>query len=77
MHNLFETASPSFIYRNSYSYEIQEEVEKLWEIKKDGPLITLDASANVHLLYRTDQMDLIQLIKEKFCFKLKIISHIV
>jgi diphosphomevalonate decarboxylase len=32
-------------------------LHKSWSEKGDGPLITMDAGSNVHLLYREDQID--------------------
>jgi diphosphomevalonate decarboxylase len=32
-----------------------EMLHKIWDEKGDGPLVTMDAGSNVHLLYREDQ----------------------
>lgn len=56
MHNLFETSEPSFSYRTSKSHLVAQLVEKFWVEQNDGPLFTMDAGANVHLLWRPDQL---------------------
>ena len=33
-------------------------LQTLWEKEGDGPLITMDAGPNIHLLYRLDQADM-------------------
>ena len=55
MHALFETSHPSFGYMTSGSMEVLSSVRQWWQDKGDGPLVTMDAGANVHLLYRPDQ----------------------
>lgn len=55
MHALFETSTPSFGYMTSGSLSILEVAREQWKIFGDGPMVTMDAGANVHLLYRPDQ----------------------
>jgi diphosphomevalonate decarboxylase len=55
MHMLFHTSSPSFMYMNSSTMKALEMLHKIWDEKGDGPLVTMDAGSNVHLLYREDQ----------------------
>ncbi len=55
MHTLFHTSVPPFIYMNALSFQILKELNEYWNIKNDGPLITMDAGSNIHLLFRTDQ----------------------
>lgn len=55
MHCLFETSKPSFGYMKPESLAVLEIIRNEWEKSKDGPLVTMDAGANVHLLYRPDQ----------------------
>lgn len=57
MHQLFETATPSFSYHNENSRKLLRELQCYWDKKGDGPLITMDAGPNIHLLYRLDQQD--------------------
>ena len=55
MHNLFETSTPSFSYFLPGSHEILAHCEEYWKENSDGPVVTMDAGANVHLLWRMDQ----------------------
>lgn len=58
MHELFETSEPPFSYRNQQSKGVTRWVEDSWNQHGDGPVITMDAGANVHLLWRQDQWPL-------------------
>ncbi|GAB4391608.1 MAG: diphosphomevalonate decarboxylase [Gammaproteobacteria bacterium] len=58
MHALFETARPSFGYMTADSMKVLQYVRDCWQQYKDGPLTTLDAGPNVHLLFRPDQQSL-------------------
>ncbi len=52
MHALFETSKPSFGYMTGGSLEVLNFVrDRLWS-EGEGPLVTMDAGPNVHLLYR-------------------------
>lgn len=55
MHALFETSKPPFGYMTGGSLNLLELVRDYWNDKKDGPIATMDAGANVHLLWRPDQ----------------------
>jgi diphosphomevalonate decarboxylase len=59
MHELFETSNPPFSYRN-------EDCEKLLKILKEnfygkayGPLVTMDAGPNIHLIYKNEDENLV------------------
>jgi diphosphomevalonate decarboxylase len=41
-------------------------LEKFWEQKGDGPLVTMDAGPNVHLLYRPDQSEMAAQFKRDY-----------
>ncbi len=56
MHSLFETATPAFSYLNGGSKEVLIKLREIWGRDGDGPLITMDAGANVHILIRPDQI---------------------
>jgi diphosphomevalonate decarboxylase len=66
MHALFETAEPPFSYMKPKSLEVLEFVSDYWSQKKDGPLVTMDAGANVHFLFRPDQEDVVLKFSEHF-----------
>lgn len=55
MHALFETANPSFGYMTSHSLALLNLVRELWSRDGDGPLVTMDAGPNVHLIWRSEQ----------------------
>lgn len=55
MHALFETSDPHFSYMHPESLLILRFVEMYWKENNDGPVCTMDAGANIHLLFRTDQ----------------------
>jgi diphosphomevalonate decarboxylase len=55
MHVLFHTANPAFMYMNSGSQFALTLLLKHWELHLDGPLVTMDAGSNIHLLFRPDQ----------------------
>lgn len=55
MHALFETSSPPFGYMAEGSLKILNEAASLWTLEGEGPLVTMDAGPNVHLMWRPDQ----------------------
>ena len=73
MHNLFETSQKPFSYRNDLSKQTLKKITDFWENKKDGPIVTMDAGANIHLLYRPDQKELALEVESLFS-DLKIFS---
>lgn len=52
MHALFETSDPSFGYILPKTLEILRNVRKFWKETGEGPIVTVDAGPNVHLLWR-------------------------
>lgn len=66
MHALFETSNPAFGYFLSGSIEVQSLARNFWQQKGDGPLVTMDAGPNVHLLWRRDQCDLFEEFETHF-----------
>ena len=57
MHALFTTCSEPFDYLQDQSRIVIKYFEDLWQRIGDGPLVTLDAGPNVHVLFRPDQFD--------------------
>lgn len=57
MHQLFETANPAFSYRPPETLALLAQLKASWETTGDGPLVTMDAGPNIHLLYRPSQID--------------------
>lgn len=55
MHTLFHTSVPAFMYMNENSIKALSALHNTWMRNGDGPLITMDAGSNIHLLFRPDQ----------------------
>ncbi len=58
MHVLFETSQPAFGYFLPGTITLLNKVRGFWESHGDGPLVTMDAGPNIHLLWRKDQKQL-------------------
>ncbi len=54
MHTLFETSYPHFRYMNSESIRVLYEIDNQWKTFGSGPLVTMDAGPNIHLLFRSE-----------------------
>lgn len=57
MHALFATAPEPFMYMTAGSQLVLTDVLQLWKDQNDGPIVTMDAGANVHFLWRPDQRE--------------------
>ena len=66
MHQLFSTCAEPFSYMTPATISVLNFLKKFWETHQDGPIITLDAGSNIHLLYREDQKNLSLQIKHHF-----------
>lgn len=75
MHVLFETSHPPFGYMERGSIEVLGFIRQLWAEEKDGPLVTMDAGANVHLLYRSNQKDIAEKVKKYLESKYLVIAE--
>ena len=58
MHALFATSRPHFYYIQPKTLEWLIAIDRFWNEHKDGPIVTIDAGANIHLLWREDQKQL-------------------
>lgn len=79
MHALFETSHPPFGYMTSGSLEVLNFVrEEFWQKSGRGPLVTMDAGPNVHLLYRPDSVGSEQAarLSEKMGVRYRVISNL-
>ena len=56
MHALFSASTPTFSYITQKTQLILEQLQAAWKKTGDGPLVTMDAGPNIHLLYRPDQI---------------------
>lgn len=63
MHHLFQSSSPSFTYMTTDTENILSKLQEVWRHNNDGPIVTMDAGPNIHLLYRPDQADMAQQFK--------------
>ncbi|RUR10564.1 diphosphomevalonate/mevalonate 3,5-bisphosphate decarboxylase family protein [Legionella sp. km772] len=57
MHQLFSSCADPFSYITEESVQLLDTLSRLWEREGDGPLVTMDAGPNIHLLYRLDQAE--------------------
>lgn len=64
MHALFTSCATPFEYITPRSQEVLQLVQDLWAREKDGPIVTMDAGPNIHLLYRPDQLKLSRQFKQ-------------
>lgn len=55
MHVLFHTSKPPFMYMNAESQFALTNILHFWKEDNDGPIVTMDAGSNIHLLFREDQ----------------------
>jgi len=77
MHALFETSVPSFGYMTAASREVLDWVRNaLWRKNGDGPIVTMDAGPNIHLLYRNDPTgrEAFLAVEKEFSARFKIFS---
>jgi diphosphomevalonate decarboxylase len=66
MHLLFATCDQPFSYMTERSLTILNDLERFWDKQGDGPLVTMDAGPNIHLLYRSNQMDMARKFKHEY-----------
>lgn len=75
MHSLFETTRPAFGYMTPGSIEVLSFVrERLWKEAGDGPIVTMDAGANIHLLHRNERVADRALISGQFGARYRVIE---
>lgn len=74
MHSLFETSARPFGYMTPQSCELLQELMGVWRTKGDGPLVTMDAGPNIHLLYREDQIEMAQQLRRDIFSHFRVIS---
>lgn len=66
LHHLFTTCSTPFSYFTSNGNAALNTLQEFWQREGDGPLITMDAGPNIHLLYRSDQEDMANKFKREY-----------
>jgi diphosphomevalonate decarboxylase len=65
MHALFETSVPAFGYMEPKTLQVLKVLRQGWSENDDGPLVTMDAGANIHALYRPEQKPLALKIRKQ------------
>lgn len=66
MHHLFSSCEQPFSYITDESLHILNLLQDEWHKRGDGPIVTMDAGPNIHLLYRPDQEDLARQFKSDY-----------
>lgn len=66
MHHLFSSSAEPFTYINEQSEAVLQQLQDSWQHHGDGPLITMDAGPNIHLLYRLDQKEMALQFKQDY-----------
>lgn len=73
MHALFHTAEPSFSYITPEAEQVLQSIQNQWQHLGDGPLVTMDAGPNIHLLYRPEQRELAEQFKQNVTGKYNVL----
>lgn len=68
MMSLFHTSTPSFFYIEPGSLEMLRNIEQVWKDNHAGPVVTMDAGANVHLIFRQEDKKIALRMKDKLNF---------
>jgi diphosphomevalonate decarboxylase len=66
MHNLFHTSQPPFVLMTQQSFAVLEFLRHEHSKNPDMPLVTMDAGANVHLIYKKGMASLWSRIQNEF-----------
>lgn len=66
LHQMFATAASPFHYMTDNSKAVLSTLQTFWEKEGDGPLVTMDAGPNIHLLYRPDQANMAYTFKQTY-----------
>ncbi|MCP0914614.1 MULTISPECIES: GHMP family kinase ATP-binding protein [Legionella] len=66
IHELFASSSPAFSYMTKEAREVLRTLEEFWQQTGDGPLVTMDAGPNIHLLYRPEQASMANQFKKDY-----------
>lgn len=74
MHSLFETSRPSFGYMEPSSLKVLAFIKEVWRTEGTGPVVTMDAGPNVHLLFKNSDGNLAQKLKKQLEVDYKVLS---
>ncbi|MFP5519782.1 MAG: diphosphomevalonate decarboxylase [Bdellovibrionia bacterium] len=75
MHKLFETSSPAFSYMTDGSHQVLDWLKKQFDRYGDGPIVTMDAGANVHLLFRKDDRQRFDTYKKELSAQFPVMAY--
>ena len=64
MHELFSSCAQPFTYMTDRTLQLLDQLKAAWEQNQDGPIITMDAGPNIHLLYRPDQKEMARVFEQ-------------
>ncbi|PJD92506.1 MAG: diphosphomevalonate decarboxylase [Legionella sp.] len=64
MHALFTSCEQPFTYMTQQTLDLLDQLQAVWQRNGDGPIVTMDAGPNIHLLYRPDQAELARVFKQ-------------
>lgn len=64
MHQLFSSCAKPFSYMTTDTHALLQLLQEMWQTNGDGPLVTMDAGPNIHLLYRANQADMAKQFKQ-------------
>lgn len=66
LHGLFSSATSPFSYITPQSQAVLKSLQDLWQREGDGPIVTMDAGPNIHLLYRPSQAEMARQFKQDY-----------
>jgi diphosphomevalonate decarboxylase len=66
MHNLFSTCDTPFHYITPESQNVLNILQIFWKKNQDGPIVTMDAGPNIHLLFRQDQAEMAKFFIQEY-----------
>ncbi len=66
LHQLFTTCDLPFSYMTDKTESALKTLQDLWHREGDGPLVTMDAGPNIHVLYREDQIEMALAFKQDY-----------
>lgn len=66
MHQLFANCDRPFHYITPSSQQVLDTLQDFWKAHGDGPIVTMDAGPNVHVLFREDQAEMAKFFIQEY-----------
>ncbi len=66
LHHLFETSTSPFTDMTYATKKVRTDLQTFWQDKQNGPIVTMDAGSNIHLLYRPTDKELANEFKRDY-----------